>query len=136
MARFLQVFYMRIGVTMFRDSVSPRLDISDSLIIYRIDKGKIKQKEKINLIYDQPGQLFTILEQKKMDIIMCNSCPGYFYRMISSNGSKIICNVKGEPDEIIKTFINEKLQDFRTHGSSTNNEYKKNCNKVKIKNLK
>ena len=122
---------MRIGVTMFRDNISPRLDISDSLLIYEIKNCQIKQKEKINLIYDQPGQLLTIFEKKKIDLIMCNSCPGYFSRMISANDKKIVSNVSGNPDEIVKMFINKKLQNSESHESFAYTESRKRNNKFK-----
>jgi len=62
---------MKVAISVFRNGVSPRLDISDGLLIYDIDNDGVNKKEKCSLNFDQPAQLNSILQKKEITTIIC-----------------------------------------------------------------
>lgn len=92
--------------------MSPKLNITDSLLIYTIKNGKIKQKEEYKLLLNPLFNLYfySILKQKKIDIVICNYCQKFFINFLGLNGIKIISGLNGNPESIITMFIEGKLQ--------------------------
>ncbi len=90
---------MKVAVTMFKEGMSPRLDIADSLWIYQIDKEKktATLNEKCNAAYEQPAQLIGILKEKGITAVICGGCPQYFLRMLVFHGVEVVPGVMGDP---------------------------------------
>jgi len=61
---------MKIAAALFKNALTPRLDITDSLIIYNINNGSIIEKEKMNIDFNIPGQLILQLKKEKVQIIL------------------------------------------------------------------
>ena len=86
--------------------------MTDSLLIYDIKNGKIKEKEKFKLLLNPLFYFYfySILKQKKIDIVICNYCQKFFMNFLSSSGIEIVPGLNGNPDSIIKMFIEGDLQ--------------------------
>ena len=101
---------MNIAIALFKNSIAPRLDISDSIIIYDINQGIIKGKKQYEIDFNLPGELFLQLLEKKVEIIICSSAPRVYDKTLSSHGIQVIYDVKGEPDVLIKKLIAGQLR--------------------------
>ena len=99
---------MRIAVTLFRNSVSPRIDIADTLLIYDIDNGKIKETKRCSLTFEYATQLISILQQKKITTIVCGGCPQFFLRMLLFHGFEVQLGLTGDPENIAKSLAEGK----------------------------
>ena len=109
MAWFLLAECMRVAVTVFRNGVSPRVDIADTLLIYDIENGVIQEKEKCSLIFDHPTQLISVLQKKQIATVLCGGCPQFFSRMLFFNGFEVMPGLAGDPELVIKNLIDGKL---------------------------
>jgi len=107
---------MKVAIPIFRNGVSPRIDIADSLLIYDIDNGKIKKKKKCSLTYEHSAQLISILRNKQITRVICSGCPQFFLRMLCLYGVKVIPGVVGNPDTIIKQMMNGEISDITADG--------------------
>jgi hypothetical protein len=94
--------HMKIAVSVFKECVSPRADIADSLWIYHIDKikGIISSKETCNTSYKQPSQLIGFLKEKDVDTIVCGGCPKFLMRMLLFSGVDVVPGIFGNPDHV------------------------------------
>lgn len=101
---------MKVAISVFRNVVSPRLDSSDGLLIYDIDNDVVNKKEKCSLNFDQPAQLISILQKKKITTVICGGCPQFFLRMLFFHGVDVIAGVTGNPDSIINVLMKGKLK--------------------------
>ena len=110
MAWFLPSYYMKVAVTIFRNGVSPRVDIADTLFIYDIENGVIQKKEKCSLIFDHPAQLISVLQKKQIATVLCGGCPQFFSRMLFFNGFEVMPGLAGDPELVIKNLIDGKLK--------------------------
>ncbi len=55
--------YMKVAIPLFRNGVSPRIDIADGRLIYDIDNGR---KEKCSLTFEHAAQLISILQKNEI----------------------------------------------------------------------
>jgi predicted Fe-Mo cluster-binding NifX family protein len=102
---------MKVAVTIFKEGVSPRLDIADSLWIYQIDKDReiATLKEKCGAACEQADQLIGLLKEKGISTVVCGGCPQYLLRMLTFHGVEIVPGVMGEPGDIVNRLAQGKL---------------------------
>jgi predicted Fe-Mo cluster-binding NifX family protein len=110
LASFLGTYYMKVAIPIFRNVVSPRVDISDGLLIYEIDNDVVKKKERYSLNFDQPDQLISILQKNGITTIICGGCPHFFLRMLFVHDFDVLPGLTGDPEHIIKMLIDGKLK--------------------------
>ena len=103
---------MKVAVTLFRNGVSPRIDITDSLQIYDIEKGIVKNQEKCSLNFEQPAELVSLLQKKEIKIIICGGCPQFYLRALRFYGFELLHGLTGAPGHIIELFIDGKLENL------------------------
>lgn len=94
--------------------MSPRLDITDSLLVYDIENHVVKEKEQCDLVFEQPAQLISFLQKKQVNTIVCGGCPQFILRMLSFYGIDVVPGLTGDPESIVTMLINGKLN----HSSS------------------
>ena len=105
---------MRVAVPLFKNGMSPRLDITDSLLVYDIENDMVKKKERCDLVFEQPAQLISFLQEKQVNTIVCGGCPQFILRMLSFYGFDVVPGLTGDPGSIVTMLINGKLN----HSSS------------------
>ena len=107
---------MKVAVTTFKNSVSPRVDISDSLSIYNIEKGSVTGQEKCPLSFDQPSELVSFLQEKDIKKVICGGCPQFYLRALNFYSFDVVSGVSGKPDQIIAQLIDGKLNNLPLNG--------------------
>ena len=107
---------MKVAIPLFRNGVSPRIDIADSLLIYDIDNGVVKRKEKCSLTFEHAAQLISILQKKQITRVICAGCPQFFLRMLYFYGVEVVPGVTGDPEYIVKQLVEGKLSDIPLNG--------------------
>lgn len=90
---------MKIAFSIFKENVSPRLDIADSLWLYQIDENTHTASliEKSIATYDQPTQLIGWLKEKNVTSVICGGCPHFFLRMLLFHGIEVAPCITGDP---------------------------------------
>jgi len=116
MAWFLLIYSMKVAIPLFRNGVSPRIDIADSLLIYDIDNGVVKRKEKCSLTFEHAAQLISILQKKQITRIICAGCPQFFLRMLYFYGVEVVPGVTGDLEYIVKQLVDGKLSGTPLNG--------------------
>jgi predicted Fe-Mo cluster-binding NifX family protein len=107
---------MKVAIPLFRNGVSPRIDIADSLLIYDIDNGIVKGKETCSLTFEHAAQIIPVLQKKQITRIICAGCPQYFFRMLYFYGVDVVPGVTGDPENIVKQLIDGKFSDIPLNG--------------------
>ena len=101
---------------MFKNGVSPRIDITDSLFIYNVEKGSVTGQEKCPLSFEQPAELVSLLQEKDIKKIICGGCPQFYLRALNFYRFDVVHGVSGEPDRIIAQLIDGKLDSLPLSG--------------------
>ncbi|MCP5102887.1 MAG: hypothetical protein GY950_05900 [bacterium] len=103
---------MKVAITVFKNGVSPRLDIAERLLIYEIHEGGVTKKEECRLAFDEPGQLISTLQKNGITRVICGGCPQFLLRMLSFHGLEVLSGFTGDPGRIVKQLMDGKLKDF------------------------
>lgn len=98
---------MKVAVTIFRNGISPRVDVTDSLLIYDIENSTIKKQETCNLSFKQPAELVSFLQEKDISKIICGGCPQFYLRTLNFYGFDVTHGISGNPDHIVKSLIDD-----------------------------
>lgn len=103
---------MKVAVSMFKEGVSPRLDIADSIWIYQIDqnRGTATLQEKCGANCEQPTHLVELLKEKGINTIVCSGCPHFFLRMLVFHGIKVELarGFIGDPGQVLNRLAHGK----------------------------
>ena len=94
---------------MFRNGVSPRVDITDNLLIYTIENGSVTGQEKCPVSFEQPPELVSLLLEKEITKVICGGCPQFYLRALNYYRFDVVHGASGEPDRLIAQLIDGKL---------------------------
>lgn len=93
---------MKVAVTIFKNGISPRLDIADSLWVYDTQDGGAVKCETVSVTFEHPAQLAEVLTEKGIHTVLCAACPQYYLRVLISNGFTVIPGATGDPEESVR----------------------------------
>ncbi len=110
---------MRIAIPIFKKNVTPRLDITDSLLVYHIDNSRIACVEKYVRTFEQPGQLISFLKEYQVEKLIFGGCPGFFMRMLQMNNIDIIYGIIGSPDDAIEALMKRTIDQMTSFSPET-----------------
>ena len=117
---------MKVAVPVFRNVVSPRVDISDGLLVYDIDNDVVNKKEKFRLEFDQPAQLVSILQKNEITTVICGGCPQFYLRNLVFFGFDVVSGLTGDPDHIAEAFAAGKIDNGNLDNGKLDN-FTANC---------
>ena len=103
---------MKVAVTIFRNGISPRVDITDSLLICDIENSRITKQETCSLSFKQPAEMVSFLQEKDIGKIICGGCPQFYLRTLNFYGFDVSHGLSGNPDHIVKSLIDGTLNDI------------------------
>jgi predicted Fe-Mo cluster-binding NifX family protein len=110
------ILTMKVAVPVFKNRVSPRIDVSDGLFIYEIQKGAIKQKVKYPLVFDYPAELVAFLQKKGIKKIICGGCPHFFARSLLLSGFELLSGLSGDSEQVMNLLVEGKLDNIPAGG--------------------
>lgn len=103
---------MKIAVPVFKNGVSPRIDVSDGFLVYDINDGKVMHKGFHNVSFEYPAELIVFLKKNNIEQIICGGYPRFFLRALLFYDFKVFASLSGDPDDILKLFVEGKLQNL------------------------
>jgi predicted Fe-Mo cluster-binding NifX family protein len=103
---------MKVAIPVFKSRVSPRIDVSDSLLVYDIHNGVLKQKVIPSLAFDYPAELVSFLQKNNIKQVICGGCPQFFLRALLFYGFDVAAGLSGDPGHIMKLFVEGKLKNL------------------------
>ena len=118
---------MKIGVPVFNNIITPRLDLADTLIIYEIADDKIKKKQTLTIDQALFSWILSFIRQAQLSILICGSCSESLTRILNLHGIDVLRNVMGDPDATVKELLNKfkKVKDTKIVQAG----HKKRCRK-------
>ena len=99
---------MKIAVAVFNNVVAPRADIADEVFIYEVKNKKIIKKVNYKIFLDAGCYFYSLVKNLKVNKFICGSYPHMILNMLQSNGTEVYMNSMGDPDEVVKRFLDKK----------------------------
>ncbi len=101
---------MNVAVPIYKEIVSPRLDMATELRIFRIINSEIQNVNDISIIGIHPLQILNKFIDEKINVVICGAANGFCLRFLYSNGIDVIPGIAGKVDEIMNMFLRGELQ--------------------------
>jgi predicted Fe-Mo cluster-binding NifX family protein len=100
---------MNVAIAVFKESVSPRLDIADRLMCFQLSDGNVHNKRFLPLVDVQHDRLIALLRKQGVSTLICGGCPKLLYSMLSTQGIRVVPVVEGLPGQVIKSLQEDNL---------------------------
>ncbi len=104
----------RVAITVFENRISNRLDCSENILLYSVEKDKIESHETVHLVQASPSKKINILLEMGIDVLICNGITDFYYRKLNKSKIQVIPWISGEIEEVINQFLNGKLIPFNS----------------------
>jgi predicted Fe-Mo cluster-binding NifX family protein len=94
-----------IAMSVFGNRISSRLDVSEKLMIIKVDNHSIKGKEILKLNSDDILKKLDMLIQLKPDVLICGGLTNLCKEKLSNNNITVIPWVQGDTEQILKLYL-------------------------------
>ena len=101
---------MRIAIPIFGPRVSPRFDCAPSLLLFRVENGKVVEQGEVSLSELAPWQRLGRVQELGIQIMICGGIDGYSARLLEAQQIQVFAWIAGEAEEAIKTFLRGELK--------------------------
>lgn len=96
-------------MSVFGNRISSRLDISEKLMLVKVENHKVKNKETLLLNRNDIFKKLDSLLQLKPDVLICGGLTEFCKKILSNNKIKVIPWVQGETDHILDLYLKGSL---------------------------
>jgi predicted Fe-Mo cluster-binding NifX family protein len=112
MARLLMAcFYvMKIAICQLKGRISPRYNHSAEIATVIIGDGMILEKKIVALSIMEPAELTEFLASLGVEAVICGGVKEDCQRMLKQKNIRLIDNVIGNVDAVLKRFIKGELR--------------------------
>lgn len=93
-----------VALTVWENRISPVFDVAHDLMIVRIDGGKIEDKRFVSFDPDRLSSMILILEDQKVECLICGAISETPARMIVDSGICLIPFISGNLDQVLGYF--------------------------------
>lgn len=94
-----------VAVPVFRDRISPLLDVSNRFMIFEIVKDEIVRRQEIDIREDCAGRTAELLRDLGVSVIIGSAVSGFVSRKIDGCGIRLLSWVNGEVGDVIARYI-------------------------------
>lgn len=112
---------MQVALTIWEGRISPLFDATRTLLIAKIDNGRVVDKRIEPFDCESALQRALRLSDLGVDLLICGGISHIFASLIESQGIEIIAFAAGDVDEIIKAYLTGIIahKKFRMPGCET-----------------
>ena len=98
-----------IAIPVFEERISPLLDVSERFVLFEVSDGLVTQRIVINVTADSDRMRIQKLKEIGVAVIISGAVSRYLANIISDMGLIHVPWISGPVDEVIKLFLNDKL---------------------------
>ncbi|HMK49732.1 MAG TPA: NifB/NifX family molybdenum-iron cluster-binding protein [Thermodesulfovibrionales bacterium] len=101
--------FVRVAMPVFENRISPRFDCAPTLVLCDVAGQRVTDRKEIFCEGWSDIERISKLKEMKVDTLICGGLPSHLQGILKNNGVNIIPWVAGNSDEIMKTFLQGKL---------------------------
>ena len=99
-----------IAISVFGARVSARLDSAEKILLFTVENGTIKNRERVNLIQTDPLRKINMIKNLLPDVLICGGLTEAYSNMLKKNKIKIIPWIRGDAEEVLSQYLAGKLK--------------------------
>jgi len=98
-----------IAMSVFGNRISSRLDVSEKLMLVKVENQIVKNKETLLLDGNDTFKKLDTLLQLKPDVLICGGLTEYCKQKLSNKKIKVIPWMQGETDQVLNLYLKGSL---------------------------
>jgi len=98
-----------IAMSVFGNRISSRLDVSEKLMLVKVENQIVKNKETLLLDGNDMFKKLDTLLQLKPDVLICGGLTEYCKQKLSNKKIKVIPWMQGETDQVLNLYLKGSL---------------------------
>ncbi len=99
-----------VAIPVYRERISPLLDVSKKYAIFEIVDDEVKQKLLIEVHAESEPLRIDKLKEIGVSVIICGAISDFVSRLVLGRGIRLISWVNGPVDEIIELYSGDALE--------------------------
>jgi predicted Fe-Mo cluster-binding NifX family protein len=104
-----------VALPVYKDRISPLLDVAKKFVVYEIDEGEIRQKITINIHTDDEPVRIEKLKDIGVSVIISGAVSDFMSGIIREKGINLISWTNGPVDDIIESYLKGMLKPFNNN---------------------
>jgi len=102
---------VKVAIASDKGNVSEHFGFCEDFIIYEIEGNKIKNREVLKNPGHIPGFLPKFLKEKNVGVVITKGIGPRALKLLQSEGIKVMSTVGGSEKEVIKKYIEGRLEE-------------------------
>ncbi len=94
-----------VAIPALRSRISPRLDLAEHVLLAKIEKGSVCEREDVRLFQTSPFELIKMLKQLEVDVLICGGLTEVCMNKLNASEMDVIPWIKGELEEVLKDYL-------------------------------
>lgn len=98
-----------LAIPNFGDRISPRLDYSSNIQLFKIEDKKEISRETVKMVCHTNLERLNLILDLKPDIIICNGISDLLLNELKLNKIDVIPWIHGEVNDVVKKYLKNKI---------------------------
>jgi predicted Fe-Mo cluster-binding NifX family protein len=99
-----------IAISVFGSRVSVRLDSTEYIMLFSVENGFIKDREKVYLYQTNPLGKINKIKKLMPNILICGGLTETYKNMLLENNIKIVPWICGDTEDVLSQYLAGKLK--------------------------
>ena len=126
-----------IALPVYKERISPLLDVAKKFAVYEIDDGEIRQKIIAEVHPDDEVERFGKLKEMGVSLIIGGAVSSFVSEIINAKGIRLISWINGSVDNVIENYLEDGLKLLRSSSSACpHNRRQRRCRAERADNNK
>jgi predicted Fe-Mo cluster-binding NifX family protein len=111
--RLLSSLAMNVALPVWNGRISPVFDVARTLTVVELDQRTERQRRAHEIRDEQPQARIAALVRWEVDLLICGAISPWLLGMLEANGVHVIAMIRGDFEDVLHAFVNERLDDPR-----------------------
>jgi len=100
---------MKIALSVHNENLSVAFDFADTLLIFTVENGEIKDKKEHLLKNTNPALRTAEIKKLNVNVLICGCISRCSYELLSRSEIEVVSHVSGSAEDIISAYLNKKI---------------------------
>lgn len=100
-----------IGIPSWQERVSPVFDVARSLVVLRVERGRIVNRYSVDLEESTFGRRVARLQVLDIDLLICGAISRPLARLLTGLGIEVMAGISGSVEDVIDSYLQGRLPD-------------------------
>ena len=101
---------MKVAIPLYRGRIAPRLAFAKEVLIVTVRRGKVWEREQIDLSAFSPLEIPKVLAERGVTVLIGGGVEPPLGKMLRAHNIEVIWGIIGEVDEVLPLYLSKGLR--------------------------